>query len=147
MDFQLEPDRNFSDSYGLASRGRGVPIGHDGDGERIGFSDFLMRATKRQSSILTRPPRSHPTKETLYDRSAPSPRKTLNARSSSIRRWISQSASRRRSAHHWIAARGKGRDCVPPNGPTSCALTDRSLHSVKSIAPHAQRTWRGHKFT
>jgi hypothetical protein len=29
-----------------------VPIGHDGDGERIGFSDFSMRATKRQASTL-----------------------------------------------------------------------------------------------
>jgi hypothetical protein len=40
-----------------------VPIGRDGEGERIGFSDFSMRATKRQSSILTCPPRSHPTEE------------------------------------------------------------------------------------
>lgn len=31
-------------------RGRGVSIGHDGDGGRSGFSDFSLRATKRQAS-------------------------------------------------------------------------------------------------
>lgn len=41
---------NIDALAGFSSRGRGVPIGHDGDGERIGFSDFSMRATKRQAS-------------------------------------------------------------------------------------------------
>lgn len=31
-------------------RGRGVSIGHHGDGERSGFSDFSLRATKCQAS-------------------------------------------------------------------------------------------------
>lgn len=35
---------------GSESRGRGVSIGHDGDGERSGFSDFSLRATERQAS-------------------------------------------------------------------------------------------------
>jgi len=43
---------NIAASAGLYLRGRGVPIGQDGDGERIGFSDFSMRATKRQASTL-----------------------------------------------------------------------------------------------
>ncbi|MBY5775107.1 hypothetical protein V7796_20880 [Rhizobium laguerreae] len=29
-----------------------MPIGRDGDGERTGFSDFSVRATKRQESTL-----------------------------------------------------------------------------------------------
>jgi len=35
---------------GFSNRDRGVSIGHDGDGGRSGFSDFSLRATKRQSS-------------------------------------------------------------------------------------------------
>jgi len=35
----------------LPARDRGVSIGHDGEDERIDFSSFSMRATKRQTSI------------------------------------------------------------------------------------------------
>lgn len=44
--------RNHCCGCRLIRRGRGVPIGRDGDGERTDFSDFSVRATKRQASTL-----------------------------------------------------------------------------------------------
>jgi len=44
----------------VGTTGRGVPIGRDGDGERSGFPDFSLRATKCQASTFTCPLRSVP---------------------------------------------------------------------------------------
>jgi hypothetical protein len=41
---------NYQARHWFQTRGRGVSIGHDGDGGRSGFSDFSLRATKRQAS-------------------------------------------------------------------------------------------------
>ncbi|MBY3120924.1 hypothetical protein [Rhizobium laguerreae] len=49
---RVQRGRNRCCGYRLIRRGRGVPIGRDGDGERTGFSDFSVRATKCQASTL-----------------------------------------------------------------------------------------------
>ncbi len=50
--------RNNPAALWFRCRGRGVSNGHDRDGERSGFSVFSLRATKRQASTQTGPPRT-----------------------------------------------------------------------------------------